>query len=135
MPITACSYFQYQEYPEFMTFFYVGMYLLEIIFNLCFLAIFLEAVFRGGVVAKKLSKSEEGLLTCLLPWRCDKSQHCGQLCANRAYLPLTCIFSCIGITMMTYISTWNAPGFGVSHSAGTGMLYFGSDWNVFPIPS
>ena len=85
-----------------MTFFYVGMYLLEIVYNLYWVAICLEAVFRFSGVVKKAWFSENGLLSLVLPWRCDKSAHCGQQCAVRACFPLVCLWASIGITMRTY---------------------------------
>ena len=31
MPISACSYFQFEEYPAFMIFFYISMYVIELV--------------------------------------------------------------------------------------------------------
>lgn len=134
-PITACSYFQYQEYPKFMTFFYVSMFLLEIIYMLTWFSLFLEACYRFSGVAKRLQKSDNGLLTLILPWRLEKSDVISQSCTYRAHIAIFGMWGFVGITAMSYVSMWSAPGFGLVNSEGTGMLYFGSDWNEFPIPT
>ena len=38
MPLSACSYFQYEEFPGFMTFYYVAMllvFVIEIVVRVC----------------------------------------------------------------------------------------------------
>lgn len=118
-----------------MTFFYVGMYSLEIIYMLVWFSIFLEACYRLSGIAKLMAKSDNGLLACILPWRAEKNEHVTQNCYFRAHIAVFGMWGFVGITAMSYISTWSAPGFGLVNSEGTGMLYFGSDWNEFPIPS
>ena len=118
-----------------MTFFYASMYILELVYVLFWLGVFIDALRKCIPRMRKISKDVNGPLSFVLPWRADKNQHCSQPCCLRAPEPLTGWYSIAGVVWLSFLSAWSAPGLGLTHSSGTGMMYFGAKWNVDPIPS
>ena len=136
MPISACSYFQYQEYPAFMTFFYVAMYSLEVLM-FCIVLYWTTSTMQAFAdVLSKIRKSEGGLVSLLTWWGNEKNPFITQSCYLRFSFCLGRFTSMQGLrVILIYLSCLYAPGFGLLNSSGTGMWYLGSSWNEAPVPS
>ena len=135
MPISACSYFQYEEYPGFMTFFFVAMVVLQIVWaSVCisWAVASLPGLFRAF---KTVKNSEAGLKAFATPWAIDAVPGCTQAITVRLIQPFLFVLAVMPIPMMFLASTWTAEGYGLLNSANTGKLYFGALWNEFPLPS
>ena len=133
MPIAACSYFQYEISPGFMTFFYIALYTLELIAVCCRLYITIYLINEMVKCAKRTHKYEGGLLALQTPWGMDKSPECTQLMSIKMTLALPNLWCYAGTLYCAYITAMCHPGFGLLSSVPTGKLYFGSKWNEYPL--
>ena len=134
MPINACSYFQSEEFPAFMGFFYFAQYFIQVV----------HLIFRIYVVSrtckdligclKRTRKYDGGLRALLTPWGVEKSPEATQMTAYRFGIALPYIWCFAGMSFCVAVTSAFAPGFGLVNSLGTGKLYFGSKWNEFPLP-
>ena len=137
MPISACSYFQYQEYPSFMTFFYIAMGSIDLAFYIFLIVTTAKATiafYNDWVV--KVRKMEGGLMAVTTPWGQEKHPACTQMCVLKHTSAFFRLMYYGGFrTLLVFTSMLVAPGFGLLASSDTGTLYLGSDWNKFPVPS
>ena len=136
MPIHACSYYQYELFPGFMTFFYVMMYTLEVGLTCLRLYIFGSACSQFVGMLKRTRYYDGGLKALLTPWGCDKSPEVTQFNVIRLTLGTCILWMFSGLMFNNYINAIIAPGFGLINGATTsGKLYFGALWNYAPIPT
>lgn len=134
-PLSACSYFIYQEYPAFITFYYVAMYtlfLLDVIIK--WLVIWEGTLLMRRVIYNNLVQTRDLEALCT-PWGCEKNPE----------VTITCTVRTVGVFAMALY--WSPPdiccliislfgkGVGLVNSFGTGALYFGAGWNEYPLPT
>lgn len=159
VPLSACSYFMYEEYPTFMSFFYIMMlilFLIEVVIRVCeryftrceqaFGALpFADADRPGPVqfsaiycrllgpksITRALMAHEDDCGDAFTPWGCQKNPNCRQT----DFYPF--VFLGVGIFCLLQWSdvvyTIWGPGIGLVHSIPSGKLYLGADWNNFPV--
>ena len=103
LPIHACSYFQYEEFPEVMTAFYGLMFACELLFVIGWVVKFLEASKIVYSCCRKQSNSPGGLRALLTPWGFTHSKAFHQqdlvIIVYLAYPP-------ISIAIMSWYFVW-----------------------------
>jgi hypothetical protein len=96
----------------------------------------LAAVHLICKTAIKKDGAAAGISQLSTPWGMEKSPYVHQACCFKVGFAL-CSFYLFntGRIIMSYISAYTEPGFGLVHSVGTGKLYLGALWNHFPLPA
>lgn len=132
MPLNACSYFQYVEFPGFMTFFYIMMYVLEVAMHLTHIYAGIVVVYLVFRLVVRAMKNEGGIWTIMMPWGCMKSP---DLSAPKFFTMvfMLYVFNVAWPSLMIYTVALIQPGFGLASSMHTGMLYFGALLNYSPL--
>jgi hypothetical protein len=133
MPINACSYFQHELMPGFMTFFYITIYLCTLSLNVFKMYVVLMGFAQLSACLKHTQKAEGGLLALFTPWGLEKAPTITHMIFYKYILAITAATLCSGTSLCAYMTALQEPGFGLLNSMGTGSLYFGSQWNDYPL--
>ena len=129
MPMSACSYFQFEEFPAFMTVFYVSICLLYSFQYSIYLKHLVRVFWAASITIKRVGIAQICSATAL-----EKSPHVKQVWAFRGVFSVSLFFGVSAAGYMFFFSFLLAPGFGLLNSLGSSKLYLGSLWNAFPIP-
>lgn len=130
-PLFACSYFAYEEYPAFMTIFYLlhyGGFVAHLI---------LELIYSHTEAQKwfmKMYRQHKGISWVWKPAQWEKAGGAFAILNYEHNLyPLIITYSLLfsGIEFYEFFGS----GMGLVNSFGSGKLYYGADWNQTPIPS
>jgi len=130
-PLFACSYFAYEEYPAFMTIFYV-LYYGGFVVHLT-----LEMIYSHFEVQKwfmKMYRQHKGVGWVWKPAQWEKAGGAFAILNYEHNLyPLVITYGLLfsGIEFYEFFGS----GMGLTNSFGSGKLYYGADWNQTPIPS
>jgi len=132
MPMVTCSYFLYQEFPAFMTFFHVFMPIVAFINQLlrCFLAL---EVFGRCAMCLKTAYKANNLKSALTPWGMERNPQLSQVCFLRGMWTSYAFTFSLGFLVLNYYTIYNSQGLGVLNSVGTGSLYYGATFNEHPL--
>ena len=137
MPLSACSYFMYDEFPTFMLVFYIVMFVLELFIS-CFKArfVFLSLKAIKHCCASGYRRDGPSVFRAwFTPWGIDKSPDVSSICLTFQAQAVFHWTTQAALVLTLYFTAFAEPGFGLVNSFHTGKLYFGALWNHFPLPT
>ena len=131
MPLSACSYFQHEEYPVFMTFYWIALYMMYFFETAFRFAFFYVHWIGPRSCPRAILATKDDLGDILTPWGLEKNPNCRQMYIWYIWYS---IFSLLYATQWAdAYQTVFGDGIGLIHSMRSGKLYLGAQWNEFPI--
>ena len=132
LPLNACSYFQYEEYPTFMTCFYSLMYVLQGLLVMIRGVMLFKSLFGLITCIGASLKQDQGVEGTITPWGCEKNSTCSQVTVFKRILQIF-MQSFVSLSTCIYVTLAFQEGFGLFNSQGSGSVYFGSLLNYYPL--